>query len=305
MSKSNAKKIGIIGAINVDEIAFIDNEIIPYDSNNATRHLSVGGVGANIARNLNKLQHPTTLITAFSSSDVEGLWLIEQLKKEKLDIKNIACEKTSKFIAFCDQHNDLHLAINDMKAFENAMSIAKLSAYQAQIKAFDVLIVDANFSQAVLLYLIKEFPGPIYAEAISKTKVSRLKPILSKLQGLKLNEQEALSLLDKSEGSPKRLITELQTLGPKEILLTIGSKGAIIADETGIKTYPSITVKNAHTIGAGDAFFAGYLHGKLTDQAKALSALALTKLTLETKESVHPKLSLSLFNQTYKEFNHE
>lgn len=305
MSKPKRKTIGVIGAINVDEIAFIDGAIIPYDSNRATCIQSLGGVGANIARNLNKLGHDTTLITAYNPKDKDGLWLSEQLNKEKLSIINIPSIKTAKFIAFCDQHKDLHLAINDMKDFEKAMNVEQLKAYQTFIQSFDILILDANFSNDLLSYLVTIFNGPIYAEAISKTKVSRLKPILPYLKGIKLNEQEALSLLNKASATPQKIIDNLITLGPKEILLTLGSKGALIADENGLKTHPSFMVKTAYSIGAGDAFFAGYLHGHLSNQDKALSAFTLAKLSLETQVSVHPKLTRDLFDQYYKELTYE
>jgi 2-dehydro-3-deoxygluconokinase len=63
---------------------------------------------------------------------------------------------------------------------------------------------------------------------------------------------------------PAQQLDLLQTLGAGEVALTLGANGCIIADGTGRTQLSATTVENViDTSGAGDAFNAAYLAGRL------------------------------------------
>ena len=53
----------------------------------------------------------------------------------------------------------------------------------------------------------------------------------------------------------------LVSLGVREVVATVGSKGAIHVDRTGSANYPSLLVDAIDSTGAGDAFNAGLAVG--------------------------------------------
>lgn len=79
---------------------------------------------------------------------------------------------------------------------------------------------------------------------------------------IKPNEAEAealtgLSVRNVAEGV--RAAVAIRDMGVSRVLLTLGSKGAVFAVESGIYTTPSPKVEVVSTVGAGDSTIAGYL----------------------------------------------
>ncbi|MGH8776743.1 MAG: carbohydrate kinase family protein [Jiangellaceae bacterium] len=59
------------------------------------------------------------------------------------------------------------------------------------------------------------------------------------------------------------LAKELLDRGPREVLLKQGSGGAVLVDADGPTEVPAFAVPVVDTVGAGDAFAAGYLTAEL------------------------------------------
>ncbi|MFK5882999.1 MAG: PfkB family carbohydrate kinase, partial [Candidatus Izemoplasma sp.] len=62
-------KVLVIGAQNIDIFAKTDTEYTLKDSNISKIHLAYGGVGRNIAENLNRLGHQVHFMTVFGDDD--------------------------------------------------------------------------------------------------------------------------------------------------------------------------------------------------------------------------------------------
>lgn len=89
-----------------------------------------------------------------------------------------------------------------------------------------------------------------------------LQPILTRTDVLILNLQEAELLAGTTlakEKSVQSLIHELLALGPKEIAITDGPRGAWAGDDEIIWHMDTLPVKVVAKTGAGDAFSAGYI----------------------------------------------
>jgi 2-dehydro-3-deoxygluconokinase len=72
-----------------------------------------------------------------------------------------------------------------------------------------------------------------------------------------LNEAKMITGCNRAEDA----VNNLLKLGPRIIAMKIGSKGCIISSSNGIIKVPAFKIKPLDTVGAGDAFAAGFLYG--------------------------------------------
>ena len=79
--------------------------------------------------------------------------------------------------------------------------------------------------------------------------------LLRLLDVLIVNEAEAASLTKRPiDTAPEQLAKALLALGPNAVIITLGKRGALVADASGTSTVPSVPVTATDTVGAGDAF---------------------------------------------------
>lgn len=115
---------------------------------------------------------------------------------------------------------------------------------------------------------------------------------LAMLDPLVVNEHEAGWLLDAS-GDPAELAAGLLALGPRSLVVTLGARGALVADHTGVSTIDTPTVATVDTTGAGDAF-AGALAARLADgdpltaAAEYACLVAAISVTRQGTQSSYP-----------------
>lgn len=80
--------------------------------------------------------------------------------------------------------------------------------------------------------------------------------LLRSLDVLIVNEVEAASLAGGGggEGEAESLARALLEKGPRAVVVTLGARGALVAEASGVKMVPSVEVEARDTVGAGDAF---------------------------------------------------
>ena len=84
--------------------------------------------------------------------------------------------------------------------------------------------------------------------------------VLELVDVLTPNETEAKVLIGRNPADsidPIQLARELIELGVRQVVMTLGEKGAIIVTPSSVKRVPAIDVSPVDTTGAGDAFNAG------------------------------------------------
>lgn len=100
-------------------------------------------------------------------------------------------------------------------------------------------------------------------------KVLRFKPFLIKPNNFEL--EEILGIEIKSDEDIINGAKELQKMGAKNVLVSLGADGAILIDENGgVHKRGVYKGKLVDTVGSGDSMVAGFLYGCETDYETAL-----------------------------------
>ncbi len=76
----------------------------------------------------------------------------------------------------------------------------------------------------------------------------------------------------------------LCSLGPDEVLVTLGSRGALVVSPQGVEHVAALPAAVVDATGCGDTFLAAYLHRRLAGSAPAPAArfaAAAATITLE------------------------
>ncbi|HET7750964.1 MAG TPA: ribokinase [Terriglobales bacterium] len=142
-----------------------------------------------------------------------------------------------------------------------------------RLSAADVSKCEAAFKSAAVVLTQLEIPVHAAEAALKQGRACRaitiLNPapvrslpgrVLQLVDVLTPNEVEAKVLTGHSPDdkvSPAQVGRELVSAGVKNVVMTLGEKGALVVTESGIKGFPALPVRAVDTTGAGDAFNAG------------------------------------------------
>jgi sugar/nucleoside kinase (ribokinase family) len=100
---------------------------------------------------------------------------------------------------------------------------------------------------------------------------------------LKVDEREATILTGESE--PDRAARRLANLGPREVIVTLGSRGSLLLVDGNTHAIPAFSPRGlADATGCGDTYFAGYLSERMkgsTAERAGRFAAALATVKLE------------------------
>lgn len=180
-------------------------------------------------------------------------------------------------------------------AGENRIGIAP-GALQ-RMGQLDPAAMDMLIGHADALVVSLEVPLEVAARAIDVARAASVLVVLnpapadgvpqalwSSVDLLVPNHSEARILLGAAEGDDETLARLLQECTGRTVVLTCGARGAVIADQHGVRAVPAVAVDVVDTTGAGDAFVAvltvEYLESGSIDHAVevacAAAALAVT-----------------------------
>jgi pseudouridine kinase len=289
-----SNKILVIGAENIDIFASTNDDYLLHDSNLATINLGIGGVGGNIATNLNTLGEEVSFITVFGND------LLSQLAYNHFTKRGIDCqeslhlenERNSVYLGIMDKDNDLYLGLNDMGILKN-LDVPFFKSKADFINKYSIIVIDNNLSHKAITYLVKTYQNKtIIMDAVSAKKASKLNDLLPYITILKVNTLELSVLSQKSE--LKMQISDLLSRGIKELLVTNKHEDIYYATKDVLKIVKPYQCSNIiNATGAGDAFISGFIHGVNNDYTidkKIEEALKLAYLTLQVDKSTIEKV---------------
>lgn len=193
--------------------------------------------------------------------DSMGKESVEGLAKEGIDVSLVKVSE--------DQPSGIAL-INVSASGENSITVA--SGANGDFFPEDVMALEEIIGSAGIILLQHEIPLETVATVIeiAHKKGIRVilnpapaapvsKDLLSKIFLLTPNEHEAALIAGMdSETDPKLLADKLLEMGSRQVIITIGSKGALYAHGTKRKIVESYPVTAVDSTAAGDTFN-GYL----------------------------------------------
>ncbi|MGO4526921.1 carbohydrate kinase family protein [Microvirga sp. 2MCAF35] len=299
-----ASRIVCIGGAAVDRKYRGVATIRPGTSNPVVSERSFGGVARNVAENIARLGTPVSLVSLVGEDD-NGRALLEDLSRIGVDIRPVVLSDThatAEYVAVLQPDGELAIGLADM-AILDGISPALLHRMQPDFGPAWIF-ADCNLPSETLHELIdlaRRQALMLALDAVSTPKVGRLPQDLSGISVFFLNLDEARAYLDRPEIPPEAAAQALLALGAEQVILTLGSKGLIAADPSGIVTIDAIKAEIVDATGAGDALIAATLVALSRDASLADAARLGTvaaALTVESHVSVRPDLSLALLEAT-------
>ena len=224
---------------------------------------SAGGSAANTVVGLARLELKTGFIGKVAA-DREGNFLLDDFRKEKVDVKGIAVSERGRsgtVMGFIDPKGDRALyvdpGVNDQIEFKDinldyvaGTEFLHLSSFVGE-KPFKA---QKQLLEQLSSVTISFDPGAIYA----RKGLNALKPIIEKSYVMFPNgiEVKLLTGQDYREGAETFI-----ELGADLVAVKLGEGGCYITDGKESHLIEAYNVEAVDTTGAGDAFCAGFLYG--------------------------------------------
>ena len=301
--------VTVIGGSNMDIQGFPNNPLVMYDSNPGKVDISMGGVGRNIAENLSRLNVNTKLISAIGN-DLYGNTILSECKNLNIDINDCLVSdeySTSIYVSILNNSKDMQLAISHMDIIEK-LDESFIHSKHKSIDDSKAIVIDTNLSNEAIDFITRTYSHlPIFVDTVSTAKCLKIKDILDRFEGIKLNKYEAETLsgikienLDDVKKSCEFFINK----GIKNVFITLGGDGVYCAKTDKAVHIPGVKINIINATGAGDAFMSGIMYGFMNDldlEETAKFSVGASILALSHKNTINPNLSVDLINQTIKE----
>jgi ribokinase len=288
---STPPKIVVVGSVNIDMV--VKGKSLPAPGETVAGGqfvLAGGGKGANQAVAAARLGGNVTLV-AKVGQDMFGDQALAQFRKEGIDIEGILRDPV--------HATGVALILVDEKG-ENMISVA--SGANHALKPEEIDNVASLIENADLLMLQMEIPLDCIRRAVELAAKAGVPVILNPAPASPLeasllrlvtyltpNESEAEKLTGvpvHDELSAQTAAIKLLDVGVRNVIITLGSQGALAVNSEGSWMVPSFPVKAVDTTAAGDAFNGGLAcavaSGKplieAVRDANLVGALSVTKL---------------------------
>jgi len=291
-------RITVVGAVNVDITGTPDQPLVAHDSNPGRVITSLGGVGRNIADNLARLGASVDLVTALGD-DSNAAYIRQDCARLGISLAHslqVSDSATSSYLCINDDQGDMHIAVNDMRLIDS-LTPEFLASRLPAINQSDLLVIEANLTQAAIEFLVGHVSIPIIAEPVSTRKAIRLLNVLDRLQLIKPNRIEAEILSDitiREAADLPRAAAALHARGVRQVCISLGRDGVYCSDADTAETYPILPGRVVNTTGCGDAFFSACAWGVCHNLPLALTSrlgLAASAICLEWPGAISPDMT--------------
>lgn len=218
-----------------------------------------GGVALNAAMGLAALGIAVTLVSAIGD-DAEGQALLAAAEAAQVttDLVLIYPDMpTGRYVAIERVDGDLVAAVADMTTLD-AVQPGHLPL--DRVPRADGWLIDANLP-APVIRAIAAHPSrpPLFADAVSQTKATRLRNVLGALDGIYCNRLEAESICAVGLNAARAAAEALVGRGVRRAVVTDGALAAADAGRHGVAVQRPAAGPVRSVTGAGDALMAAHL----------------------------------------------
>ncbi|MDQ0683986.1 ribokinase [Streptomyces achromogenes] len=216
-----------------------------------------GGKGANQAVAAARLGARTALL-ARVGDDAHGRLLLDSQRAAGVDTAGVLVGGAPTGVALItvDPSGDNSIVVSpgangrltpaDVQNADRLLRSSRVVSAQLEIPLETVVAVAASLEPGSLFVLNPSPPRPLPAV------------LLAACDTLIVNEHEAKVILGEERlgGAPEDWARTLLARGPKSVVVTLGSEGALVATAEGVARIASVMVDAVDTTGAGDSFTA-------------------------------------------------
>ena len=200
-------------------------------------------------------------------NDSHGRALLDNMKKSGIDCSGLSqLEEYPTGLAVIYVNEEGNNSIVVIAGANRACDVEYLKAHDEMIRESDYVIFQMEIPYAAVFYGIRR------AKELGKTVILNPAPapdelpddILAKVDYLTPNETEIAKITGKTEETLESIqagAEELLGKGVRNILVTLGSQGAMLVNEEGVQQYPTRKVEAVDTTAAGDCFNAAFVVG--------------------------------------------
>ena len=256
------KKILVIGSLNMDISVQLDRVPKAGETLTGNRLLaSPGGKGANQAYAIGKLGGEVAMMGAVGQ-DAYGDELCGSLCSVGVDvsrIRRVKGENTGVAVIMVESNGENRIVI--LPGTNGMVDCGYIDENMDMLEQCDILVMQLEIPLETVVYAAKK------AKELGKTVIVDPAPatanvpreLWSYVDYIKPNETELnMILTGKTDGlSLEEALSQVQSIGVKNVWVTLGSKGVFVRSEDGHEELiPSIRVKAVDTTAAGDTFLA-------------------------------------------------
>jgi len=265
-----------------------------------------GGVARNVAENLARLEIPTVLLSAVGQDhDGDYCWPGRR-KQASIPATCCACRTCTPAATspLLDPDGQLVYSVSEYDIV-GAISPAYLQTHRRLLRTPRCWRLTPTCRRAHLAAVFRaarRYQLPVCADPTSHVLATKLIPYLPELHMVAPDAQEAAILCDDPQRANHQRGTRFRprnawSAGRQGGDRHAGRDGAGYSGRSASGHIPALNTQVTDRTGVGDALTAAVIFGLLnempTDEALRLG-IAAAALTLRTRESVHPDLSLDL-----------
>nr|WP_321481803.1 ribokinase [uncultured Cohaesibacter sp.] len=259
-------KVAIVGSNMVDLITYVTRMPGPGETLEAPSFsLGCGGKGANQAVAAAKLGADVMMVTRVGD-DIFADNTINNLETLGIDTRHVVrVPGTSSGVApiFVEESGENSILI--VKGANEHLTPEEVDKAADELKQCDLIVMQLEVPLETIYHtiafgakhgiptLLNPAPAQPDLDASRITDVTYLVPNESELElltGMKVSDE------DSAEAAARSLMAK----GIKTVIVTLGSKGALLVTEEGRKHFAPISVTPKDTTGAGDAFIGCFAH---------------------------------------------
>ncbi|MFZ0710866.1 MAG: ribokinase, partial [Terrimicrobiaceae bacterium] len=248
-------RILLFGSSNTDLVIVCDRLPAPGETLLGGKfQRTAGGKGANQAVAAARAGARVVFVGARGEDDF-GAVAAAGLRREKIDLRHFKAHK--------DVSSGIALILLGGKSRENLIAVARSA--NDLVSGETVRSVRSEFAKSDVVVTQLEIPLPAVKEAARLASEQQIpfllnpaparalpKSLLRLVHTLTPNEHEAAILT--GESNPERAGEKLLKAGCRNVVITLGAKGALLVDGSGAHRFPAPKVKPVDTVGAGDCF---------------------------------------------------
>ncbi|CAM2857225.1 ribokinase [Levilactobacillus brevis] len=280
-----ANKVTVLGSLNVDTTLRIARMPQPGETlSTENKSSAAGGKGANQAVAAARAGAETSFIGKVGNDDA-GRFMVESLDNDHIDTHAIITDPVvgtgSAFILLDEAGQNSILVYGGSN---QQIKAEEVIAREDEIANADFLITQFETPQAATLAAFKVAKQHGVTTILNPAPAAEIDPKILKVTDLVIpNETESAELTGievTDEASMDANAKKFREMGVKNLIITVGSKGAYYATEQESGFVPAFKVKAVDTTAAGDTFI-----GALSSQLKPDLSNVATALVFAQRAS--------------------